>query len=185
MASGPFAEVLTEAESKELIAIDQHIRSLSTLGYILRVNSTFPTLPRENNEAVKTNNVVGMLENLAQCLVRERLENASVGIVAEGQILAGELSISRRDDDVPKGEALVKELSFDQLHSATNTEKGTTSRSGVGSLAGAEFHKIKNQAQQLMDLITKSLKEGEGLDYKWPTISKLVYQYRSHRYVTL
>ena len=191
MAPGPPPESLTEDESKELITIHKHIRSLSTLGYILRVNSTFPTSPRKRNEVVATNNIVEMLDWLAQCLVRERIENASVGIVAKGHILASPLSISQSGDK-SGGEAFVKELNFNGLSSATNSE-GTVPKPRETSLADAERHKLEEPRKQRTALLNESLRKGEGSNLKWPTVSKLVYQYRSQnksreygsRYVTL
>ena len=174
------SEGLTEGEKKELIEIHEHIRSLSSLGQLLRDNNTFLTRPRAPNEPGQTNPIVGMLENLAQCLVRERLENASVGMFAKQQIVA---SVSTPVVDT----SFVEKTSFNELRSATNTA-GKTSRTGKGSefLINKESHKIEKDRIERKNLIMKSLTDGEGIDgRRWPSISKLVYQYRSQRYVAL
>jgi len=70
----------TTGDDTSLKACDRHIRSATTLGYILWKTRDYTIGHGTNREEGETNRLVSLLNNLAVCLVRTSKETVAVGL---------------------------------------------------------------------------------------------------------
>ena len=148
--------IMQKPETEEFDEIDNHIRSLSTLGYIFRLTNIYKvpqsTINRQANKLL-----VEILENLAQCLVRQSIETASVGVIALGNIVASNSSN-------PDSSGRLYNNDEDNA-SVCNSDLATDMR-----------EEVRRQSQSLFGLIQQSINKGEGTcSPPWPAISEFVY----------
>ena len=90
-----------ESEKAELRTIEEHIRSVLTLGFLLQEKKEKDASPHrpDTRQGQEIHNTVNMLERLAHCLVREPLEIVSVGLAANGPIAASSLAEIHSPED--------------------------------------------------------------------------------------
>ena len=152
---------------QEIKAIDDHLRSLSSLGYALTRGCLYvPKLTTVSNPSRHLLN--NLLDAFSQCLIREPLETAAVAaLVAEKHLK----TVHTHDD--PE--------SFDRLHSAIDVH-------GAGDQISMPEEGSMMQ-EKVEKMICESLGEKELFGAKHgaenhPTVAKLVFEYRSYTNTT-